>query len=58
MAGKDEKRAEGLAEQSLNTSIAQPGSNHKSVGKGGRKATANDQRKSLGRSDARNLEGK
>jgi hypothetical protein len=58
MTGKDPDRTEGLAEQSLNTSIVHPGQSspdHEEQGDGtqsNRSITGNDQRKGFGKSDA------
>lgn len=57
MPGKDEDRAQGLAEQSVNTSIVHPdqsGPDHAEQGDrsaGNRRLTENDQRKRLERTD-------
>ncbi|RDI57347.1 hypothetical protein [Microvirga subterranea] len=58
MIGKDLDRTEGLAEQSLNTSIVHPGQSspdHEEPSDGSRSnrsITGNDQRKGFGQSDA------
>ncbi len=58
MTGRDRDRTEGLAEQSLNTSIVHPGQSspdHQEQGDGtrsNRSITGNDQRKGFGTSDA------
>ena len=46
MAGSDDERAKGLAERSLNTSVAPAGRPGRS-GDGGRSSTGNDQREGL-----------
>ena len=54
MAGKGDEHAEGLAEQSLNTSIVHPtqdGSGHGAGSAGDRTLTENDQRKGLEKTD-------
>lgn len=51
MTGKREDRTEGLAEQSLNTSVVHPGQGGRdhgdTTGQGNRSLTGNDQRKGL-----------
>lgn len=54
MAGKGDERSEGLAEQSLNTSIVHPtqdSSGHGARSAGDRTLTGNDQRKGLEKTD-------
>jgi hypothetical protein len=54
MAGKGDERAEGLAEQSLNTSIVHPAEGnavHRNPSSGDRTLTENDQRKGLERTE-------
>jgi hypothetical protein len=57
MPGKGEDRAEGLAEQSVNTSIVHPGQGGRGHAKqgdgsaGNRSLTGNDQREGLEKSD-------
>jgi hypothetical protein len=57
MAGKGEDRDQGLAEQSLNTSIVHPSESHPDHAKpgdrsaGNRSLTANDQREGLEQTD-------